>query len=62
MKPVVRMPKSKFVRVLCKKCKNVQVIFNKPSTVVRCLKCNEILAEPTGGKARIKGKILEELS
>ena len=62
MKTIVKMPKSKFVRILCKKCKNVQVIFNKSSTVVRCLKCNEILAEPTGGKARIKGKILEELS
>ena len=56
---VVRLPTSKFIKVVCKKCNNIQVIFNKPSTVVRCLKCGEILAEPTGGVGRIKGKIID---
>ncbi|MEM5853075.1 MAG: 30S ribosomal protein S27e [Candidatus Aenigmatarchaeota archaeon] len=58
-KDLVVLPKSKFLRVLCLKCKNEQVIFNKASTVVKCLRCGEILAEPTGGEARIKGKVLE---
>lgn len=62
MKTVVQMPKSKFALVICKKCKNEQVIFNKASTVVKCLKCGEVLAEPTGGEAIIKGKILQVLS
>lgn len=53
------MPESKFLRVLCVKCKNEQVIFSKAATVVKCLKCGEILAEPTGGEVRVKGKILE---
>jgi len=57
---VVRLPTSKFIKVVCKKCKNVQVIFNKPSTVVKCLKCGEILAEPTGGIAKIRGKIIDK--
>jgi small subunit ribosomal protein S27e len=56
---LVTLPKSKFVRVVCKKCKNEQVIFSKVANVVKCLKCGEILAEPTGGEARIRGKVLE---
>lgn len=59
MKELITLPKSKFLRVVCPKCKNEQVIFDKSATLVKCLKCGEILAEPTGGKARIKGKILE---
>ena len=46
--------KSFFLNVKCNKCKNEQVIFNKASTVVKCLVCGEILAEPTGGLAIIK--------
>ena len=47
----------RFLKVMCK-CKNEQVIFDKPASVVRCLVCNEVLAEPTGGKACIKTKVL----
>lgn len=53
--------KSKFLRVACKKCGNEQVIFNKASSVVKCLKCSEVLARPTGGEAEIVGKILKVL-
>ena len=49
----------KFVRVKCVKCKNEQVIFEKAAGNVKCLVCGEILAESTGGKARIKGEVLE---
>lgn len=59
MKAVVRLPASKFVRVTCEKCKNQQIIFNKSSTVVKCLGCGEILAEPTGGKSLINGRTLD---
>jgi small subunit ribosomal protein S27e len=59
---LVTMPKSRFLRVLCEKCKNDQTIYNKAAKVVKCLKCGEELAVPTGGEAIIKGKILEVLS
>jgi len=52
---------SKFLLVKCQKCKNEQIIFNKPASDVKCLVCGEILAESTGGKAIIKAKILKEL-
>jgi len=62
MKPLIQLPKSNFVRIVCRKCKNEQIIFTKSATKIRCLKCSEILVEPTGGEAIIKGKILNVLS
>jgi len=53
--------KSKFIRVKCPDCENVQVIFDHPSTVVKCLVCGRTLAEPTGGKGLIKAEIIEVL-
>jgi small subunit ribosomal protein S27e len=47
-----------FIKVKCEKCKNEQIIFEKSATTVKCLVCNEVLAEPTGGKALIKAKVL----
>ena len=58
----IPMPRSRFVRVKCPKCGHVQVIFDRAATVVRCLSCGEVLAEPTGGKAKIKGEIVEVLT
>ncbi len=54
-------PRSKYTKVRCEKCKNEQIIFNKISTKVHCLVCNEILATPTGGKANLVGRVLEVL-
>jgi small subunit ribosomal protein S27e len=55
-------PKSRFVKVRCTKCKNEQIIFNKASTLVKCLVCGEVLAEPSGGVAKIKWQLLEFFS
>lgn len=52
-------PESKFLKVKCKKCRNEQIIFNKAATVVKCLVCESVLAEPTGGLADVKTKIEE---
>jgi len=54
-------PKSKFIKVRCTKCKNEQIIFGNASQVVNCLVCNKELAFPTGGKAKISGRVLEVL-
>ena len=50
---------SKFIKVRCKDCENEQVLFNKASTVVSCHICGNKLAIPSGGKAKIKGEVLE---
>lgn len=53
-------PKSKYVLVKCE-CGNEQPIFTHTSTAVKCQKCGAVLATPTGGKAKIIGKIVKEL-
>lgn len=49
----------KYVKVKCHACGNEQVIFGRAATEVKCTKCNEVLAVPTGGKAAIKAEIIE---
>lgn len=46
---------SELWRVKCKKCNNEQIIYSKPSTIVKCINCETIIAKPTGGK----GKLIE---
>ncbi|MCW1296766.1 MAG: 30S ribosomal protein S27e [Candidatus Parvarchaeota archaeon] len=58
---LVPTPKSKFVRVKCNKCKNEQIIFGKAANEIKCLVCNTTIASPTGGKTKIKTKVLELL-
>lgn len=50
---------NKFIKVRCTKCKNEQIIFGRSSTDVKCLVCGTSLANPTGGKAKIKTKVIE---
>ena len=57
---LIREPNSKFIKVRCK-CKNEQIIFGKASTEIKCLVCNQVISNPSGGKARIKSKVLEVL-
>ncbi len=52
---------SKFVKIRCPKCKNEQIMFGKSSSKISCLVCGKVLADPTGGKSKIKARILEVL-
>ncbi len=53
--------RSKFIKVRCPDCEHEQVIFDHPSTIVKCLICGRTLAEPVGGKGRMRAEIIEEL-
>jgi len=50
---------SRFIKVRCNDCENEQVLFDKATIPVSCHICGGKLAIPSGGKAKIKGKILE---
>ena len=52
---------SKFLRIKCEDCGNEQIVFNRPSTAVRCLVCEKTVVEPKGGKGLVKTRILEVL-
>ncbi|MBR9676003.1 30S ribosomal protein S27e [Candidatus Woesearchaeota archaeon] len=57
----VKEPTSKFIKVRCSKCKNEQIIFGKTSNEAKCLVCDKKIAEPTGGKTRVRARVLEVL-
>jgi small subunit ribosomal protein S27e len=55
---LIPKPKSKFLRVRCPDCGNEQVVFDSTTSTVHCNICKATLAEPSGGKASIKGEIV----
>lgn len=59
---LIPKPRSIFLRVKCLKCANEQIVFERSSSYVKCTVCDELLAQPAGGKATIRGEILQSLS
>jgi small subunit ribosomal protein S27e len=51
---------ARFILVKCK-CGNEQKVFSTPSINVKCRVCNEIIAQPTGGKAALSGKYVKDV-
>lgn len=58
---LIPRPKSTFVKVKCLKCGNEQIIFSHAVNSVTCNVCGVELAEPSGGKAIIKGEVVAVL-
>lgn len=52
---------SKFIKIRCPKCKNEQIMFGKAASNIDCLVCGKSLAESTGGKSKVKARVLEIL-
>lgn len=55
---LIPKPRSSFIRVKCSKCGNEQIVFGSAVNKVICNVCGAELAEPSGGKAKIKGEIV----
>lgn len=58
---MIKETTSRFIKIRCPKCKNEQIVFGKTATNVDCLVCGKLIAEPTGGKTKVKARILEVL-
>ena len=58
---LIPKPQSNFIRVKCAKCGNEQVVFDRPSVAPHCSVCDELLADPTGGKAKIRSEVVQVL-
>ncbi len=58
---LIPRPISKFLRVRCRGCEGEQIVFSHTSNLIKCRNCGEVLAEPKGGKADIKGIVISEL-
>ena len=53
-------PKSRFVNITCGSCDSTSIIFTMTKSKINCKFCGNVLAEPTGGKAKIFG-VLEDI-
>lgn len=53
---------SRFITVKCSGCENEQIIYSHATSSVKCSVCNQVLAEPNGGKASINGSVVNTLS
>jgi small subunit ribosomal protein S27e len=54
-------PRSSFLSVQCTKCGEKTVVFSHTTVNISCKSCGELLAECSGSKANIIGKVLEAL-
>lgn len=54
---LIPKPRSVFLRVKCSKCGNEQLLFSNSVNKVTCNVCGEVLAEPSGGRAKINGEV-----
>jgi len=52
---------SKFLKIICPKCRSAHVIFGKSALRVKCNKCNYLLIETSGGKAKVRAPVKEIL-
>lgn len=50
-------PASKFLKVSCAECGEVQVVYSHASTPITCNSCGNEIAQPTGAVAKLNGKI-----
>ncbi|KAF9898481.1 40S ribosomal protein S27 [Lobosporangium transversale] len=53
LKRVVQSPDSFYMDVKCSACQTITPLFSHAATVVSCPKCSTVLAQPTGGRARL---------
>jgi len=60
-KELIPKPQSRFLKVKCSKCGNEQTVFERGSMTIRCNVCDEVLAEPSGGKTKIKAEVTQVL-
>ncbi len=50
-------PKSKFLKVACSECGEIQVIYSHASTSITCNSCGNEVAKSTGSIAKLYGKV-----
>ncbi len=60
-KILIPQPRSRFIKIRCPDYGNEQVTSSHAATVARCLVCNRVLAQPTGGKTRLARHVIKAL-
>ena len=50
-------PSSKFQKIECGQCGEIQIVFSHASSSVTCNSCGNTISESTGSLAKINGKV-----
>jgi small subunit ribosomal protein S27e len=58
---MIPKPRSSFLSVQCEKCGEKTIVFSHTTSNISCKSCGELLAECSGSRAIILGKVLEAL-
>jgi len=58
---LIPKPNSAFLNIECSKCQEKSIIYSHTTSNIYCKSCNELLAERSGGKAKINGIYLNSL-
>ncbi len=58
---LIPIPRSMFLLVQCTKCNAERVIYSHTTMDIKCSNCGKLLAESTGGKAKILGKVISRV-
>ena len=58
---LIPKPNSAFLNIECLKCQEKNIIYSHTTSNIYCKSCKELLAERSGGKAKINGNILNSL-
>ena len=53
LKRLVQSPNSFFMDIKCPGCFQITTVFSHAQTVVVCGSCNQMLCQPTGGRAKL---------
>jgi len=48
---------AKYLRIICPRCKNKQIIYSRATLRIKCDLCNRLLIQPTGGKTKVKAGV-----
>lgn len=58
---MIPKPRSSFLSVQCPQCNEKSVVFSHTTSDVACKSCGEPLAQKTGSRASILGKVISVL-
>jgi small subunit ribosomal protein S27e len=58
---LIPKPNSAFLNIQCSKCGENNIIYSHTTSNIYCKSCHELLAERSGGKAKINGNLISAL-
>ncbi|MGB9660063.1 MAG: 30S ribosomal protein S27e [Nitrososphaerales archaeon] len=58
---LIPKPRSAYLLIKCSNCGNEQVVFSSSTVDIKCKICDNLIAQRTGGKAKIFGTIIKRL-